>query len=53
MRICYQKNRLLGHIIGRARTKLDPKNVKVVIKFPIPRTITNVQTFFGFNKVLQ
>jgi hypothetical protein len=39
--------RFLEHIIGRARAKLDPKNVKVMIKFPIPRTITNVQTFLG------
>jgi len=42
--------RLLRHIIGRARTKPNPKNVKVVIKFPIPRTITNVQAFSGLTK---
>lgn len=42
--------RFLGHIIGRARTNLDLKNVKVVIKFPIPRTITNVQAFLGLTR---
>jgi len=29
------------------KTKLDPKKVKVVLEFPIPRSVTNVKVFLG------
>jgi hypothetical protein len=33
--------------VGKAGTKPNPNKIKVVVEFPIPRIVTNVQTFIG------
>jgi hypothetical protein len=39
--------RFLGHVVGNVGTWLDPNKVKIVVEFPIPKTITNIQAFLG------
>jgi hypothetical protein len=39
--------RFLGHVVGRSRTRLDLEKVKIIMEFPIPRIVTNVQAFLG------
>ncbi len=37
----------LGHVVNKEGTKLDPGKIDVVLRFPEPKTITNVRSFLG------
>ncbi len=39
--------KFLGHVVGKARIRLDLDKVKTIAKFLVPRTVTNIQTFLG------
>jgi hypothetical protein len=44
---CAKNIKFLGHVVGKARTQPNPNKVKVVVKFHVPRTVTNIRTFLG------
>ena len=37
----------LGHVITPHGLKPNPKQVKAVVKFPVPESVTNVRQFLG------
>jgi hypothetical protein len=37
----------LGHVVSREGTKPDPGKIDAVLRFPAPKTITNVRSFLG------
>lgn len=39
----------LGHLITPQGLKLNPKQVKAVVDFPLPESVTNVHQFLGYN----
>jgi hypothetical protein len=47
MHVFYYEHHFLGHIVGEVGTKPNLNKVKVVIEFPIPRTVTNVRALLG------
>lgn len=50
----FAKNiKFLGHMVGKARTQPNLNKVKVVVEFPVPRTITNIQAFLGLTRYYQ
>ena len=38
----------LGVIIGKGEIKMDPKKLKRVTDWPVPKTVTEVWAFLGF-----
>ena len=38
----------LGHIVSKNSIKTDPKKIEAIKKWPIPKTVTEVQSFLGF-----
>ena len=43
----------LGHIVSEEGVSTDPKKVEAVHKWPVPKTVIDVRTFFWFGGVLQ
>jgi len=37
----------LGHVVSKEGTKPDPGKIDVVLRFPEPKTVTNVRSFLG------
>jgi hypothetical protein len=37
----------LGHIVSHEGVKVDPKNIKAMMDWPIPKTLTNLRGFLG------
>ncbi len=37
----------LGHVVSREGTKPDPGKIDAVLRFPAPKTVTNVRSFLG------
>jgi hypothetical protein len=37
----------LGHIIGRGQLKIDPSKIEVIVKWPEPKSVTEVRSFLG------
>jgi hypothetical protein len=37
----------LGHVVSREGTKPDPGKIDAVLRFPTPKTVTNVRSFLG------
>ncbi len=44
---------LLGLVVGKLGTHLDPNKVKAIVEFPIPKTFTNIQAFLGLTRYYQ
>ena len=38
----------LGHVVSADRIECDPKKIEAVKNWPIPETVTDVQSFLGF-----
>ena len=38
----------LGHIVSKNGIKINPKKIEAIIKWPQPRTVTEVRSFLGF-----
>ena len=38
----------LGHIVSKNSIKTDPKKMEAIKKWPVPKTVTEVQSFLGF-----
>lgn len=41
---------LLGLVVGKLGTHLDPNKVKAIVEFPIPKIFTNIQAFLGLTR---
>jgi hypothetical protein len=41
---------LLGLVVGKLGTHLDPNKLKAIVEFPIPKTFTNILTFMGLTR---
>ncbi len=41
---------LLGLVVGKLGTHLDPNKLKAIVEFPIPKTFTNIPTFLGLTR---
>jgi hypothetical protein len=37
----------LGHVVSKEGTKPDPGKIDAVLRFPEPKTVTNVRSFLG------
>jgi hypothetical protein len=37
----------LGHVVNKEGTKPDPSKIDAVLRFPAPKTVTNVRSFLG------
>ena len=37
----------LGHVISKERVSVDPSKIKVVSEWPIPKSVSDVQSFLG------
>lgn len=44
-----EETKFLGLIIGREGIRMDPKKVETVENWPIPKNVTDVQSFIGFS----
>jgi hypothetical protein len=40
----------LGHVVNKEGTKPDPSKIDAVLRFPAPKTITNVRSFLGLTR---
>ena len=38
----------LGHIVSKDGIKTDPKKIEAIKNWPVPKTVTEVQSFLGF-----
>src|SRR5215208_3953532 len=38
----------LGYIVGANGVRMDPRKVQVVLKWPVPKNLRDVQSFTGF-----
>ena len=38
----------LGHIVSKDSIKTDPKKIEAIKNWPVPKTVTEVQSFLGF-----
>ena len=38
----------LGHIVSKHGIETDPKKIEAIKKWPVPKTVTKVQSFLGF-----
>ena len=38
----------LGHIVSKNGIETDPKKIEAINKWPVPKTVTEVQSFLGF-----
>ena len=38
----------LGHIVSKDSIKTDPKKIEGIKNWPVPKTVTEVQSFLGF-----
>ena len=43
-----QEVEYLGHIVSHEGVKVDPNKIKVIMEWPIPKTLTNIREFLGF-----
>jgi hypothetical protein len=43
----YQEHHILGHVVSERGVKPDLGKIDVVVRFPEPRTVTNVRSFLG------
>ena len=43
----------LGHIVSKDGIETDPNKVAAINEWPVPRTVTEVQSFLGFTKYYQ
>lgn len=41
---------LLRHVISKQRVSVDPKKIKVVVEWPKPKTVIEVQSFLGLTR---
>jgi TFIIF-interacting CTD phosphatase-like protein len=37
----------LGHIVGGGQLKIDPSNIHVIVNWPEPKSVTEIQGFLG------
>ena len=37
----------LGHIVGGGQLKIDPSKIDVIVNWPKPKSVTEVQSFLG------
>jgi hypothetical protein len=37
----------LGHIVSHEGVKVDPKKIKAMMEWPIPKTLKNIRGFLG------
>ncbi len=42
-----KKYHILGHVVSKEGTKLDPSEVEVVLHFSKPKMVTNIKSFLG------
>lgn len=42
----------LGHFISEKGVETDPSKIAVVYSWPVPSTIKDLRSFFGFNGIL-
>ena len=38
----------MGHIVSKDEIETDPKKITAIKEWPIPKTVTEVQSFLGF-----
>ena len=38
----------LGHIVSKNSIETDPKKIEAIKRWPVPKTVTEVQNFLGF-----
>ena len=38
----------MGHIVSKDEIETDPKEITAIKEWPIPKTVTEVQSFLGF-----
>ena len=43
----------LGHIISAKGMQMDPKKVEVILKWPTPRNLQELQIFLGMSRFYQ
>ena len=54
MRIFFcDKITYLGHIVSKRGLEVDPKKIQAIRDWPVPETVTNVQSFLGFTNYYQ
>ena len=44
---CLPEVTFLGHMVGKDGIKVDPKKIKSVRDYPVPKTVTEVRAFLG------
>jgi hypothetical protein len=37
----------LGHIVGGGQLKIDPSKIHVIVNWPEPKSVTEIQSFLG------
>jgi len=40
----------LGHVVNKEGTKPDPSKIDAVLRFPEPKTVTNIRSFLGLTR---
>jgi hypothetical protein len=43
----------LGVIVGKGKTRMDPKKLMVMVSYPAPKNTTNIHTFLRFTGYYQ
>jgi hypothetical protein len=42
----------LGYLIGGGELKIDPIEMEAIMKWPVPKNVTEVKSFFGVSQYL-
>ena len=43
----------LEHIVGGGDLRIDPAKIEAILKWPTPKSITEVRSFFGCSSILE
>lgn len=43
----------LGHIVGGGALRINPAKIEAIMKWPTPKSITEVRSFFGCSSILE
>ena len=45
---CKPRIEYLGHIVSKDGIEVNPKKIEAIVKWPRPKTVTQVHSFLGF-----